>query len=233
MTGKTLRVCHLYGNLMNTYGDIGNILVMEYYCNKMGVKLERDLISLHDPFDPDRYDFVLFGGGQDFEQLVISEDLQEKKAALTEYINNDGVMLAVCGGYQLIGQYYVDASGKKIPGIAALPHYTLGQSDNRFIGNVKIHNDQYDETYIGFENHSGRTFLGEGERPLGTLLEGHGNNGEDNGEGVIYRNTYGTYFHGPILARNENLAVRLINIALKKRYGNDYQERSLEELQAM
>lgn len=230
---KELNVCHLYGNLMNTYGDIGNLLVMDYYCKKMGVHVNYDLISLHDTFDPEKYDFVLFGGGQDFEQSVIADDLQEKKEALNQYIQNNGTMLAVCGGYQLIGKYYIDANGNKIPGVGALPHYTRGQEEGeeRLIGNVKIHNDHFDEDYIGFENHGGRTFLGEGEEPLGTVLEGNGNNGTNHGEGVVYKNTFGTYFHGPILARNENLAVRLINIAMKERYGDDYQEVTLEELQ--
>lgn len=230
---KELNVCHLYGNLMNTYGDIGNLLVMDYYAKKMDVHMNYDLISLHDHFDPDKYDFVLFGGGQDFEQSVIASDLQEKKEALNQYIQNDGAMLAVCGGYQLIGQYYIDAAGNKIPGIAALPHYTRGQEEGeeRLIGNVKIFNPHFNEEYIGFENHGGRTFLGEGEEPLGEILEGNGNNGTDKGEGVIYKNTFGTYFHGPILARNENLAVRLLNIAMKNRYGDDYKEVTLEELQ--
>lgn len=230
---KELNVCHLYGNLMNTYGDIGNILVMDYYCKKMNIKLNYELISLDDQFDETKYDFVLFGGGQDYEQSVIANDLQTKKEALTRYIENNGTLLAVCGGYQLLGQYYIDANGKKIAGIGALSHYTRGQKEDeeRLIGNVKIKNDTFNEEYIGFENHGGRTFLGDDEQPLGRIIEGNGNNGEDQGEGVIYKNTFGTYFHGPILARNENLAVRMINIAMKQRYGDDYTEIPFESLQ--
>lgn len=230
---KELNVCHLYGNLMNTYGDIGNLLVMDYYCKKANIKINYDLISLHDTFDPNKYDFVLFGGGQDFEQSVIAKDLQDKKDALTQYIQNNGVMLAICGGYQLIGQYYIDAEGNKIPGIGALPHYTRGKKpeEDRLIGNIKIHNELFDEDYIGFENHGGRTYLGEGEEPLGKVIEGNGNNGEDQGEGVIYKNTFGSYFHGPILARNEKLAIHMINIAMQKRYGDDFIPISFDDLQ--
>lgn len=229
---KELRICHLYGNLMNTYGDIGNILVMEYYCKKMGITTTYDLISLEDDFDPNAYDFVLFGGGQDYEQSVIAKDLQTKKAPLTTYIENGGTLLAVCGGYQLLGQYYVTADGTKIDGIGALSHYTRSQAENedRLIGNVKIYNDDFKEEYIGFENHGGRTYLGDDEKPLGKILEGNGNNGTDGGEGVIYKNTFGTYFHGPILARNENLAVRMINIAMKQRYGAEYTEIPFEDV---
>ena len=230
---KELNACHLYGNLMNTYGDIGNLLVMDYYCKKMNIKLNYELISLEDNFDEKKYDFVLFGGGQDYEQSVIANDLQTKKEALTRYIENNGTLLAVCGGYQLLGQYYIDANGNKIAGVGALSHYTRGQKEGeqRLIGNVKIKNETFNEEYIGFENHGGRTFLGEDEQPLGTIIEGNGNNGEDQGEGVIYKNTFGTYFHGPILARNENLAVRMINTAMKQRYGDDYKEIPFESLQ--
>ncbi|MDN6519135.1 MAG: adenosylcobyric acid synthase, partial [Enterococcus sp.] len=111
------------------------------------------------------------------------------------------------------------AHGEKIDGIGALDHYTLSQDNHRFIGDIEIHNEEFGETYYGFENHNGRTFLGEGERPLGTIVKGKGNNGEDQGEGVIYKNVYGSYFHGPILARNKSLAVRLLHTALKNKYG--------------
>lgn len=216
---KQLKMAHLYGNLLNTYGDNGNILMLNYVAKKMGISLDTEIVSIHEPFDPQKYDLVFFGGGQDFEQLIVSQDIQSKKETLTEYIENDGVMLAICGGYQLLGHYYMGAKGEKIDGIGALDHYTLSQDNNRFIGDIKIHNEDFDETYEGFENHNGRTFLGKGERPLGKVVEGYGNNGEDQSEGAIYRNTFCSYFHGPILARNENLAKHLITIAYQKRYG--------------
>lgn len=227
---KILNICHLYGNLMNTYSDIGNILVMEYFAKKIDVKFNIEIVSLYDKFDPNKYDFVLFGGGQDFEQSIVSKDLQNKKEDLKNYIENDGVLLAICGGYQLLGQYYMDASNNKIDGAGILSHYTKSPEDGeeRFIGNIKIHNNKYNEDYIGFENHSGRTFLSDDEEPLGAVIEGHGNNGKDNGEGVIYKNTYGSYFHGPILARNNKLAIHLLNLALQKKYQDDAPIASLD-----
>lgn len=215
---KELLICHLYGNLLNTYGDNGNILMLQYLCKQMGITFRSEIVSIHEPFDPHKYDLVFVGGGQDFEQLIISEDIQTKKESLTEYIENDGVMLAICGGFQLLGHYYMGAKGEKIYGIGALDHYTLSQENNRYIGDIVIHNQDYDETYYGFENHNGRTFLGKDEKPLGIVTQGHGNNNEDGSEGVIYRNVFGSYFHGPILARNQNLGKRLINLALEKKY---------------
>ncbi|WP_313539248.1 adenosylcobyric acid synthase [Enterococcus sp.] len=219
MTKYSLSVAHLYGNLLNTYGDNGNLLMLRYVAEKMGVAFNVEVVSIHEPFDAEKYDLVFFGGGQDFEQLIVSKDIQSKKDDLTRYIENDGVMLAICGGYQLLGHYYMGANGEKIEGIGALDHYTLSQDNNRFIGDIVIHNEGFDETYYGFENHNGRTFLGKGEKPLGKVIEGHGNNGEDQTEGVVYRNVFGSYFHGPLLARNEHLAERLILTALTNRYG--------------
>lgn len=214
----TLKVAHLYGDLMNTYGDIGNILAMRYYAQAVDATIDVDLISLDDTFDPDKYDFVLFGGGQDYEQTIVSKDLQTKKAPLTEYIENGGPFLAICGGFQMLGHYYIGADGEKIAGIGALDHYTLSQDHNRFIGNITIENEETGQTYYGFENHNGTTFLGNGERPLGKVVQGNGNNGQDATEGVIYKNTFGSYFHGPILARNEALAKRILKLSLLRKY---------------
>lgn len=218
MAKRQLRLAHLYGNLLNTYGDNGNILILNYVAKKMDIALEIEIVSIHEPFDPTRYDLIFFGGGQDYEQVIVSKDIQSKKESLTEFIENDGVILAICGGYQLLGHYYIGADGEKIHGIGALDHYTLSQDNNRFIGDVKIYNEEFDETYEGFENHNGRTFLGKGERPLGKVVEGFGNNGEDQTEGAIYRNVFCSYFHGPILARNEVLAKRLIDLAYNHKY---------------
>ena len=216
-----LHICHLYGNLLNTYGDNGNILMFKYVGEKLGARMNFEIVSLNDTFDENKYDIVFFGGGQDYEQWIVSKDIQGKKEAITNYIENDGVVLSICGGFQLLGEYYTEASGRKVPGISALPHYTLNQQNNRFIGDVEIVNEETGEHYYGFENHQGRTFLGEGERPLGKVLMGKGNNGEDQTEGVIYKNTYGSYFHGPLLSRNTHLAYRLVVSALKNRYGNE------------
>ncbi len=224
-----LKLAHLYGNLLNTYGDNGNLLMLKYYANQLGIQLDSEIVSIHEDFDPKKYDLVFIGGGQDYEQVIVSDDIQAKKETLTEYIENGGAMLAICGGYQLLGHYYIGADGEKINGIGALDHYTLSQDNNRFIGDIVIRNEEFDETYYGFENHNGRTFLGEGERPLGKVVEGHGNNGEDEGEGVIYKNVFGSYFHGPILSRNKALALRLLYTALKNKYGEDIELPKLPE----
>lgn len=227
METYTLKVCHLYGNLLNTYGDNGNLLILDYYAKQLGIHLETEIISIHEEFNESDFDFVFFGGGQDFEQFIVSEDIQAKKENLINYIENDGVMLAICGGYQLLGEYYIGAKGERINGIHALPHYTLSQDNNRFIGDIEIYNEQFNETYYGFENHNGITFLGEGEEPLGVVKQGHGNNGKDDSEGVRYKNVIGSYFHGPLLARNKNLALRILNMAMKKKYNIEFE---LEQL---
>ena len=214
---EELAVCHLYGNLLNTYGDNGILLMLNHRAKQMGIHLNTEIISLKDDFDPKKYDLVFFGGGQDYEQLIVSRDIQSKKAALTEYIEAGGVTLAICGGYQLLGHYYMDASGNKIDGIGALDHYTLSQDNSRFIGDIIIKNEEFGETYVGFENHNGMTFLGKGEKPLGVVQQGKGNNGEDKTEGAIYKQTYCSYFHGPLLVKNTILADRLLHAAMDRK----------------
>ncbi|AEB30368.1 glutamine amidotransferase [Carnobacterium sp. 17-4] len=219
-----LNVCHLYGDLLNTYGDNGNLLMLKHRAKKRGVQFNIEIVSLNDSFDANKYDLVFFGGGQDFEQRIVSKDIQAKKEAITEYIENDGVTVGICGGFQLLGHYYVDAAGNRINGIGALNHYTLNQDNNRFIGDIVIKNDEFGETYKGFENHNGRTFLGEGVKPLGVVEMGYGNNGEDKTEGAHYKQTYCSYFHGPLLVRNTTLTDRILKEAVKKRFPKEAEE---------
>ncbi|MDQ0221918.1 lipid II isoglutaminyl synthase subunit GatD [Streptococcus moroccensis] len=216
-----LRIAHLYGDLMNTYGDNGNVLMLKYVAEKLGARVTVDIVSMGDELIPEDYQLIFFGGGQDYEQSIIAKDLPRKRQSLETYIHNDGVLLAICGGYQLLGQYYIEAGGRKIDGLGILGHYTLNQENNRFIGDIKIENETFNETYYGFENHQGRTFLSEDEKPLGRVVYGNGNNGEDQTEGLHYKNVFGSYFHGPILSRNANLAYRLVTTALRKTYGQD------------
>ena len=147
----------------------------------------------------------------------------KKRDELVRYIENNGLFLAICGGYQLLGKYYYDAYGNKIEGLSIFDHYTVNQdSKNRFTGQIKIQVDSFDEICLGFENHGGRTFLSDKQKAFGKVLEGNGNNGEDNSEGFIYKNTIGTYLHGPILARNENLCKKIIEKIFKE---NNYDVR--------
>lgn len=211
---KTLRICHLYGDLLNTYGDNGSLLILQWLGKKMGYQVETTLISIDDKFDPSAFDIVFLGGGQDYEQYVISLDIQNKKTNLINYIEGGGVFVGICGGFQLLGHYYTTAKGDKIKGIGALNHYTLNQINNRFIGDIEILNEETGEKYCGYENHNGRTFLGDGVKPLGLVEFGFGNNGEDKTEGARYKNVFCSYLHGPLLVRNLNLAKEIINLAI-------------------
>ncbi|AEB75432.1 CobB/CobQ domain protein glutamine amidotransferase [Clostridium botulinum BKT015925] len=208
----------MYPDLLNVYGDVGNILILRYRARNRGIKTNVFNVSLNDKFDPKKYDIVFFGGGQDYEQSIVSNDLKKnKKSSIIEYIESNKVFLSVCGGYQLLGKYYVTPSGEELEGLNALDIYTTS-GKKRFIGNTVIYNKEFKETYVGFENHSGKTYIGS-LKPLGKVLLGFGNNGEDHSEGCIYKNTFCTYFHGSLLSKNPELADRLISLALKNKYG--------------
>ncbi|WP_302654504.1 type 1 glutamine amidotransferase [uncultured Clostridium sp.] len=223
-----LNICHLYPDLLNVYGDVGNILILKHRAELRGIKVNILNNSLNDAFDVDNYDIVLFGGGQDFEQSIVSNDLSgAKKDALEKYIEAGKVLIAICGGYQLLGQYYTTPSGEKINGLGILDIYTES-GDTRFIGNTVIYNEDFNEYYVGFENHSGRTEI-NGLKPLGKCVHGYGNNGSDGYEGCIYKNTYCTYFHGSLLAKNPELADRFISTALSLKYGKEINLEPLDD----
>ena len=212
-----LNICHLYPDLLNVYGDVGNILILKHRAENRDIKVNITNISLKDDFKPEDFDIVFFGGGQDYEQSIVSEDLKNnKKDALTYYIENEKVMIAICGGYQLLGKYYRAPNGDRLEGLGILDIYTES-GENRFIGNTVIYNEDFNETYVGFENHSGRTYIND-LKPFGKCLLGYGNNGEDGFEGCIYKNTFCTYFHGSLLSKNPELADRILKLALDKKY---------------
>ena len=214
-----LNICHLYPDLLNVYGDVGNILVLKHRAEERGIKVNVVDVSLNDKFNKDEIDIVFFGGGQDYEQSIVSEDLKNnKEEVLRQYIEEDKVLLAICGGYQLLGKHYISPNGEKLQGLGILDIYTEG-GEKRLIGNTVIYNEDFDETYVGFENHSGRTFI-NGLKPLGKCIHGYGNNGEDGYEGCIYKNSFCTYFHGSLLSKNPELADRFLKIALEKKYGS-------------
>jgi len=214
-----LNICHLYPDLLNVYGDIGNILILKYRAEKREIIINISNVSIGDAFSKDDYDIVFFGGGQDYEQSIVSEDLFVKKEELKSYIEENGVFLAICGGYQLLGKYYTTADGEKLNGLDILDIYTES-GNKRFIGNTVIKNEEMNETYVGFENHSGRTYIGK-LKPLGRVIKGYGNNGEDGNEGCIYKNTFCTYFHGSLLSKNPELADRLLLNALSRKYATN------------
>lgn len=223
-----LNICHLYPDLLNVYGDVGNILILKDRAKRRNINVNIINVSLNDEFNPEEMDIVFFGGGQDYEQSIVSKDLMKtKKENLSKYIESGKVLIAICGGYQLLGKYYIAPDGEKLQGLGILDIYTNG-GKKRFIGNTIIHNDTFNETYVGFENHSGRTYINN-LTPLGKCIHGYGNNGEDGYEGCIYKNTYCTYFHGSLLSKNPELADRFLETALKLKYNKEVKLEPLDD----
>jgi lipid II isoglutaminyl synthase (glutamine-hydrolysing) len=216
-----LRIAFLYPELMNIYGDRGNILTLSRRAQWRGIDVSVDKVSIGDDIDPGYYDFYFFGGGQDKQQIAVSEDLQGRKGdALKEAVERGAVILSVCGGYQLLGKYYRPFDGDDLPGIGLFDAHT-DAGNTRYIGNVLIDCALPGVgTIVAFENHSGRTFLGPGCKPLGKSIIGGGNNGEDGTEGAIYRHAYGCYLHGSLLPKNPRLADLLLQQALSRRHGD-------------
>jgi CobQ-like glutamine amidotransferase family enzyme len=211
-----LRVCSLYPELMNIYADRGNIQLLRARCQWRGIGFELAGATLGDGLDPDAHDLFYMGGGQDRDQALCAEDMvATKKTALHEAAGRGAVVLAVCGGYQLLGHEY-EMDGRKLPGVGLVDLRTVRESGPRLIGNCAIEADLGDGARViaGFENHGGRTYLGPGEQPLGRVLKGFGNNGSDHHEGVRRGSVIGTYLHGPLLPKNVWLADRLIEWAL-------------------
>ena len=212
----TLRLCALYPDLMNIYADRGNIAVLRARCNWRGIGFELSASGLGERLDESGADFFYMGGGQDRDQVAVAEDMvATKREALHAAQDRGAVILAVCGGYQLLGKSY-QLGDLELPGVELVDLRTVREPGPRLIGNCAIEADLggSDRVIAGFENHGGRTYLGEGEQPLGRVLSGYGNNGKDGFEGVHRGNTIGTYLHGPLLPKNIWLADRLIELAL-------------------
>ena len=214
---STLRVCSLYPELMNIYADRGNIAVLRARCEWRGIGFELSGVTVGDALDPASADLFYMGGGQDRDQALVARDMADtKKDALHAAAGRGAVVLAVCGGYQLLGHGY-QLGDEELPGVGLVDLRTVREPGDRLIGNCAIEADLGggERVIAGFENHGGRTYLGPGEKPLGRVLRGHGNNGKDGFEGVHRGNVIGTYLHGPLLPKNVWLADRLIEIALQ------------------
>ncbi|MBR6965031.1 glutamine amidotransferase [Candidatus Saccharibacteria bacterium] len=218
---KSIKICHLYPDLLNLYGDLGNIKAMVKHLEASNIKCSVDNIVLGDRLDWKKYDIFFVGGGQDFEQEILSRELKEtgNDECIKEAIEAGKTFLAICGGYQMLGRYYQTWDGKRLNYIGAIDFYTVGGKERK-IGNYAFNVDKAGEI-VGFENHSGRTYLGSKVEPLGTVISGNGNNGEDKTEGVHYKNVFGTYSHGPILPKNPLFNNLILNTALKTKYGDD------------
>ncbi|SNX53788.1 glutamine amidotransferase [Thermoanaerobacterium sp. RBIITD] len=215
-----LVIGHMYPDLLNLYGDRGNILTLKRRCEWRGIDVEVKPIMVDTKTNFTDVDILFLGGGSDREQKIVSDDLTLKRAKnLKAAINDYLTVLSICGGYQLLGKYYKTGTGNKLPGIGALDAYTVA-GNRRMIENVIIEADLNGKKFkmVGFENHSGKTYL-ENIKPLGIVISGNGNNGEDHMEGAMYKNTYGTYLHGPVLPKNPEFADILIQSAINRKYG--------------
>jgi CobQ-like glutamine amidotransferase family enzyme len=215
----TLTLGHLYPDQLNLYGDRGNIITLQRRCQLRGIQLRVVGLGIGDALAPDEYDLLFIGGGQDKEQAPVAEDLHEMKGiGLWAAIEDDMPVLAVCGGYQLLAHYYRPAEGPDMRGLGVFDAWTIhkGPRVPRCIGNIAIR--WGGSTLVGFENHGGRTYLGTA-KPLGKVLKGYGNNANDQTEGAVYRNAYGTYLHGSLLPKNPHFTDHLITLALKRKYG--------------
>jgi lipid II isoglutaminyl synthase (glutamine-hydrolysing) len=222
MSAHGLRLLALYPEQMNIYADRGNIIFLERRCEWRSIPFEYSAAGPGDGFDPGAHDLIYIGGGQDRDQVLVAEDmLRTKRQAISSAVGDGAALLAVCGGYQLLGHRY-ELGGESIPGLGIADLETVREPGPRLIGNVDIEVDLGDgpQVLAGFENHGGRTHLGPGAEPLGRVLNGHGNNGRDGLEGVKRLNMIGTYLHGPLLPKNAWLADRLIALAIERRSGS-------------
>lgn len=220
-----LRIAHLYADLMNIYGDWGNVATMMYRSQQRGITPEVTPVSLGDELRPGQFDFYFFGGGQDIGQELVAPDLLRITPVLKEEIESGAALLSICGGYQLLGRQYQTSDGQMLPGADILPVETVGEKQRLMNNLVVAVNPKLGikkaeaATLVGFENHSGRTHILEDGMPLGRVVKGNGNNGKDGTEGVVYKAAIGTYLHGSCLPKNPHLADWLLAKALERRYG--------------
>jgi len=231
-----LRIGWLYPDLMSTYGDRGNIITLKRRCEWRNIEFEMIRIDQSATImEIERADILFGGGAQDREQEIVMNSLRGlRERAIRKLIEKSTPSLFVCGSYQLMGRYYEPAEGKRIEGLGIFDITTKhpGKSERRCIGNIVIRTEMEElgnEVMVGFENHGGRTFLGKGVKSFGRVLRGFGNNGEDGMEGVLYKNTIGTYLHGPLLPKNPEIADWLIERALETKYNRKIDLEKLDD----
>ena len=217
-----LRLLALYPEQMNIYADRGNVIFLQRRCQWRGLGFEYAAAGRGEAFDPGAHDLIYIGGGQDRDQRAVAADLvASKRESIAAAIDDGAAVLAVCGGYQLLGESY-ELDEEKIAGLGIADLRTVREHGPRLIGNVAIETEVGGSKRVlaGFENHGGRTYLGDSATPLGRVLDGHGNNGGDGLEGVRLQNAFGTYLHGPLLPKNAWLADELIALAIERRTGS-------------
>ncbi len=216
-----LSLCYLYASGMNVYGDRGNVTALAQRCRWRGIDVDVVERGVGEAGPMSQFDLIFAGGGQDRDQVAVSRDLQgDAGKFLREAVEDDVVVLSICGTYQLLGHYFQPGESTSLPGIGVFDAWTIA-GPKRFIGDTVIRTDAAGAPLeiVGFENHSGRTFLGPRGQAFGQVVVGAGNNGDDRGEGARYRNAFGSYLHGPLLPKNPALADHLLRLALNRRYG--------------
>jgi hypothetical protein len=223
-----IRISHLFPELLNLYGDGGNIICMRKRCEWRGIDVQVQQVHLGNSVQFSDTDIVFIGGGTDREQKIVCGELLAVKQQLHDYVEAGGVLLAVCGGYQLLGHNYL-LGDELVEGVGVIDLKTE-RGEGRLIGNVMIQSDICSMPIVGYENHGGRTYLGDCE-PLGKVISagGYGNNGKDGCEGVHYKNAIGTYLHGPLLPKNPQVCDYLLKTALTRKYGNDFDFPELDD----
>ena len=213
--GRALQILHLYPELLNLYGDSGNILVLRKRLEWRHLGCTVREVHMGEHASLTDIDLVFIGGGSDREQRIVCDELQRQRSELAAFVEDGGVLLAVCGGYQLLGHSYLMGS-EEVRGLSLVDLYT-DRGSPRLIGNVVVESRIAPQPIVGYENHGGRTHLGAGVEPLGHVLFGHGNDGKSGQEGCLYRNVVGTYVHGPLLPKNPGVADWLLSRALERR----------------
>lgn len=212
----TLRIAHLYPELLNLYGDSGNILVLRKRMEWRGIRCEVQEVHLDDHPSFADVDIAFIGGGSDREQRIVCDRLLSVRNELAAFVEDGGVLGAVCGGYQLLGHSYL-MGDEEVRGLSLVDLYT-DRGSPRLIGNIAVQSRISAQPVVGYENHGGRTHLGSGVEPMGRVLHGHGNDGVSGEEGCLYKNVVGTYVHGPLLPKNPGVADYLIARAMERRY---------------
>ncbi|MGN0162378.1 MAG: type 1 glutamine amidotransferase, partial [Candidatus Ornithomonoglobus sp.] len=222
-----IKIMHLYPDLLNLYGDRGNIECLKRRLIWRGIDAEVVSYTCDDTgFDISDVDIVFLGGGSDREQKIVCSRLLEHKKALHDFVENGGSLVAVCGGYQLLGRYY-KLEDETIEGLGILDIYTE-QGKGRLIGNIVLEADFIKQKIVGFENHGGRTYIGS-HKPLGRVIYGYGNEEKAGAEGVVYKNVVATYLHGPLLPKNPELCDYILTNALKHKYPDFKELAALED----
>ena len=212
-----ITIAHLYPDMLNLYGDSGNIAVLKHRLEARGIDADVKTYAIDDDIDFENTDIIFIGGGGEREQLAVAKRLNELSDEMKTYAENGGVILAVCGGFEVLGKYYktYDSTVE----CAGVLDIATEYSDKKIVGNAVIKSDILGTTIVGFENHSGKTYIGENSTPFGMVIRGFGNNGEDKKEGIIFKNIIGTNLHGPLLPKNPEIADLIIERALERKHG--------------